>query len=249
MMNRKEVVAVLVAAVVLFVVASVRPVRYASETTFFVPLTLLEKQIAQNGIGFGSPTEVDAHIELMQSPRIDRILSGQFPHEFTLDIRKTRNGAVAAEVTAEDPQLASDIANRSVAVADSVKQHMLRQNVGMSYEVIAERTASLKTEEQTLRGALDSLRFEAQSDSLAFAALIFRKERQYGTVVVELTKAERKLAELKEYTSAPSPKSYVISAAVPAERAVGFPAWLIALVGALVVGVAVRLYGIRAAQD
>ncbi|MGB1184801.1 MAG: hypothetical protein ACPG4S_06515, partial [Schleiferiaceae bacterium] len=73
MMNRKEVVAVLVAAVVLFVVASVRPVRYASETTFFVPLTLLEKQIAQNGIGFGSPTEVDAHIELMQSPRIDRI--------------------------------------------------------------------------------------------------------------------------------------------------------------------------------
>ena len=245
MINRKDLLVAISAGIVLFVVAAIRPVHYAAETTFFVPLTLLEKQIAQNGIGFGSPTEVDAHIELMQSPRIVRILEDQFSSDFTLDIRKTRNGAVAAEALASDGVLAAEIANRSVQITDSVKQHMLRQNVGMSFDVMVARAADLKGEEQLLRGALDSLRFEAQSDSLAFAALIFRKERQYGTVVVELTKAERKLAELKEYTAAPAPKSYVISAAIPPKRPSGLPAWAIGLAGAALALVAMKLWEFR----
>ena len=245
MISKKELITGLFAGIVLFIVALLRPANYAAEATFFVPLTLLEKQIAQNGIGFGSPTEVDAHIELMQSPRIARILEDQFLHDFTLDIRKTRNGAVAAEVTASEGELAAAIANRAVDVTDSVKQHMLRQNVGMSFEVMKERASTLRQEEVGLRKALDSLRFEAQTDSLALAARIYRKERQYGTLVVELTKAERKLAELREYTDAPAPKSYVISPAIPPKQPSGIPAWAIGLLGALLVGAAVKLWSSR----
>ena len=91
-MNRKELVIALLSGVMLFVVAMIRPVQYAAEATFFVPLTLLEKQIEQNGIGFGSPTEVDAHIELMQSPVVLKTMEQRYVEPFSLSVRKTRNG-------------------------------------------------------------------------------------------------------------------------------------------------------------
>ena len=119
---------------------------------------------------------------------------------------------------------------------------MLRQNVGMSFDVMAERKFALQAEERALRMALDSLRFAAQSDSLAYAALIFRKERQYGTAVVELTNAERKLEELKSYKDAPAPKSYSISPAMPVEKPVGLPAWVIGILGAVLVAGGLKLW-------
>ena len=211
-MNRKELVIALLSGVMLFVVAMIRPVQYAAEATFFVPLTLLEKQIEQNGIGFGSPTEVDAHIELMQSPVVLKTIEQRYVEPFSLSVRKTRNGAVAVEVRSVAADLSAAIANHAVAVT------------------------------RALRMALDSLRFAAQSDSLAYAALIFRKERQYGTAVVELTNAERKLEELKSYKDAPAPKSYSISPAMPVEKPVGLPAWVIGILGAVLVAGGLKLW-------
>ena len=243
-MNRKEIVITLLSGVLLFIVAAVRPVQYAAEGTFFVPLTLLEKQIEQNGIGFGSPTEVDAHIELMQSPVVFKTVKLKFDMPFSLSVRKTRNGAVAVEARSQSAALSASIANHSVAITDSIKQSMLRQNVGMSYDVMEGRTGALQIEENSLRAELDSLRFAAQSDSLAYAALIFRKERQYGTAVVELTNAERKLENLKAYLNAPAPKSYSISPAMPVEKPVGLPAWAIGILGALFAAGGLKLWAV-----
>ena len=97
-MNRKEIVISLLSGMLLFVIATVRTPQFSAEATFFVPLTLLEKQIEQNGIGFGSPTEVDAHIELMQSPVVLKEVQQKFTEAFNLSVSKTRNGAVAVEV-------------------------------------------------------------------------------------------------------------------------------------------------------
>ena len=71
-MNRKEIVISLLSGMLLFLIATVRTPQFSAEATFFVPLTLLEKQIEQNGIGFGSPTEVDAHIELMRTAALSQ---------------------------------------------------------------------------------------------------------------------------------------------------------------------------------
>lgn len=234
-MIRKQIVVSVVAAAAFFAIAFVRPARYEAETIFFVPLTLLEKQIDQNGIGFGSPIEVDAHLELMGSQSLNLALVSRYGSDFSLDISKTRNGAVQVRAEAADAKLAAEIANGAVRAADSIKQRMLRQNVGMSFNVMQGRSSSLKKEEKFLRKGLDSLRFEAQADSLAFVALIFRKERQYGSVVVELTKSERKLENLKEYLHAPAPASYVISVASETPRRADIPAWAIALLSGLVV--------------
>ena len=115
-MNRKELVIALLSGVMLFVVAMIRPVQYAAEATFFVPLTLLETQIEQNGIGFGSPTEVDAHIELMQSPVVLKTIEQRYVEPFSLSVRKTRNGAVAVEVRSAAAELSATIANHAMAV-------------------------------------------------------------------------------------------------------------------------------------
>lgn len=241
-MNKKEIIVTIFSGVLLFGIAAMRPVKYGAESTFFVPLTLLETQIKQNGIGFGSPVEVDAHLELMQSPRVIQVLESQFKEGFDLNVRKTRNGAVLVEVESNDPVRAAEICNASVIITDSIKQDMLRQNVGMSLEVVLNRTQLLEAEEKTLRKELDSLRLIAQDDSLSFAALIFRKERQYGTAVVELTKVERKLEDLKGYINAPAPKSYIISPAIPSNKKVGLPSWAIGLLGAAIVGTAIAVW-------
>ena len=150
-MNKKEIIATILSGVLLFGIAAMRPAKFAAETTFFVPLTLLEKQINQNGIGFGSPIEVDAHLELMQSPRVIQVLQSKFNEAFDLDVRKTRNGAVAVEIRSSDPIVAAEICNASIAITDSIKQDMLRQNVGMSLEVIQNRAQLLEAEEKALR--------------------------------------------------------------------------------------------------
>ena len=234
-MMRKQIVISVLAGGLFFVIAFLRPACYEAETVFFVPLTLLEKQIEQNGIGFGSPIEVDAHLELLNSQSLKSALMSRHGADFSLEISKTRNGAVQVIAQASDPKVAADIANGAVHAADSIKQRMLRQNVGMSFDVIQGRTSSLKKQEQVLREGLDSLRLEAQTDSLALVALVFRKERQYGSVVVELTKNERKLEDLKEYLYAPAPASYVISEALETPKRSGIPAWGVGLLFGIVV--------------
>ena len=137
------------------------------------------------------------NLELLNSQSLNLALISRFGPDFSLDISKTRNGAVQVLAEAADAILAAEIANGAVRAADSIKQRMLRHNVGMSFDVMQGRSSSLKKEEQFLRKGLDSLRFEAQADSLAFVALIFRKERQYGSVVVELTKKRTQTGKFK----------------------------------------------------
>jgi len=237
-MNRKNLVFAIAVALVAGVFMLFKPVQYKAESTFFVPLTLLEKQIDQNGMGFGSPVEVDAHLELMDSRTIGQLVEENFGAQTTYEVSRTRNGAVLLETLAPEAQLAADAANAIVVLTDSVKQQMLRQNVGQSLTFVDERVKELANESEALRKVLDSLRFEAQTDSLALAALLFQKERQYGAAVVEWTQAQRKQEELKGYLQAPAPHSYIISEAVAPTSPAGLPWWaagilagMLALVG------------------
>ena len=224
-MNKRNIVFSILVGLISSLVMLFKPAQFKAESTFFVPLTLLEKQIEQNGMGFGSPVEVDAHLELMDSRTIGQLVEEKFGVETSYTVSRTRNGAVLLETRAPEAQLAADAANAVVKLADSVKQQMLRQNVGQSLAFVDERSNKLAVESEALRKVLDSLRFEAQTDSLALAALLFQKERQYGAAVVEWTKARRKQEELKGYLNAPAPKSYIISEAVPSNTPAGLPFW------------------------
>jgi hypothetical protein len=224
-MNSKKLYLALALGIIAAVLLLFKPAQFQSQSTFFVPLTLLEKQITQNGIGFGSPVEVDAHVELMDSRTIGNLVEQKFGAQTTYEVRRTRNGAVEVEVRSTSAQIAAAAANSIISMTDSVKQNMLRQNVGQSLTFVDERSKKLAMESESLRKVLDSIRFEAQTDSLALAALLFQKERQYGAVVVELTEVQRKQEELKDYLKAPAPDSYIISAAQIPDAPAGLPWW------------------------
>lgn len=230
-------------AVVFLIIAAVRPARYTAETTFFVPLTFLEKQIQQNGMGFGSPVEVDAHIELMRSEAVWDALETTTGTPISMEVSRTRNGAVKVEVTSDRAELAAKMANESVKVTDSIKRTMLQQNVGQSFEFLALKSQKLTQEVNKLRRGLDSLRIEAQTDSLALAALVFQKERQFGAAVVELTQEQRKMTQIENYLQAPVPNSYILSKAKPPKSPDGLPAWAIALLAGVLT--ALSLYALN----
>ena len=70
-----------------------KPASYQAEATFFVPLTMMEKQINQNGIGFGSPIEIDAHIEILTSKILKQKIENVYGEELNYQVNRTRNGA------------------------------------------------------------------------------------------------------------------------------------------------------------
>ena len=125
-----------IAGVIIALLMLFKPPSYAAESTFFVPLTFMEKQINQNGIGFGSPIEIDAHIEILNSNILKQEVENYFGEELDFSIHRTRNGAVKVEVMAPEAQLAASAANMIIQWGDSIKQEMLRQNVEQSLEFI-----------------------------------------------------------------------------------------------------------------
>lgn len=208
-----------------------KPASYQAEATFFVPLTMMEKQINQNGIGFGSPIEIDAHIEILTSKILKQKIENVYGEDLNYQVNRTRNGAVKVSVDAFEAILAASAANSIVQWADSIKQEMLGQNVGQSLDFTRSNLATLSQEVEYLRSTLDSLRVEAQKDSLALEARLFQKENQYGAAVKELTRLQRKDKTLENYLKAPIPKSYIISSAEIPSSPSGLPFWLIGLLG------------------
>ena len=215
-----------------------KPPSYQAEATFFVPLTLMEKQINQNGIGFGSPIEIDAHIEILNSNILNQKIENEYGEKLDFDISRTRNGAVKVQVNAPEAIMAANAANMIIQWGDSIKEKMLRQNVGQSLEFTRSNLLRLSNETKSLRQTLDSLRIEAQKDSLALAAILFQKENQFGTAVKELTTLQRKNKILESYKKAPIPKSYIISNAPVPLSPFGLPFWFYGLLGSFLAYIA-----------
>jgi hypothetical protein len=215
-----------------------KPPSYQAEATFFVPLTMMEKQINQNGIGFGSPIEIDAHIEILNSNILNQKIENVYGEKLDFDISRTRNGAVKVQVNAPEAIMAANAANMIIQWGDSIKEKMLRQNIEQSIGFIRSNLLRLSNETKSLRQSLDSLRIEAQKDSLALVATIFQKENQFGTAVKELTTLQRKNKTLESYKKVPTPKSYIISNAQVPLSPSELPFWLYGLLGSFLAYIA-----------
>lgn len=243
-MTKGQLIMSLAAGLLFLGLAYLRPAQYRSELSIFVPLTFLEKQIQQNGIGFGSPAEVDAHLELLRSPRVEESLKERFPKvNFEMSVSKTRNGAVKVEIwTEESPERSAQLANAAVAITDSLKQIMLLQNVGQSLAFVDHNLKETRREMLRLQNRLDSLRFEAVKDSLGLASEVFKYERLYGSEVVALNELKMRKERLQSNLKAPSPKSYIIHPATIAKKAEGLPPWAVGVLAAVLVALGFYVY-------
>ncbi|WP_421753910.1 hypothetical protein [Croceimicrobium sp.] len=232
-MTRSTILISLVVGFLFFGLGFIRPAKYYSEIAVFVPLTLLEKQIEQNGIGFGAPAEIDAHIELMRSPRIKSELKSLYPNsDFKFEVSKTRNNAVLVEVWASEPESAAKIAQEVVDLTDSLKQIMLVQNVGQSHAFVSEGLKETRRDMDSLQIILDSLRIAAIEDSIALASEVFKYEHLFGSEVVALNQLKIRRQQLDAYLKAPAPKSYIIYAPEVPDEPAGIPAWAMGLIAA-----------------
>jgi len=231
---------------VFLVIGVVRPQHYQAETSIFVPLTLLEKQIEQNGIGFGSPSEIDAHVELMRSPRIEMLLKKRYGAQYVhLEVSKTRNGAVLIEATASDSEAAAGIANSAVELCDSLKQILLIQNVGQSHRFVQLSFRDAETEVNRLQSVLDSMRAIYDSTQVSLASEIYKYNGLFSAEVGALNVLKQRLNQLDHYLKAPAPQSYRIYPATPPENPAGIPAVVMGIATALLTYLALytwRLY-------
>jgi len=234
MNTRNLLIASLLVALVAFAVASVRPTRYRTKVTFFVPLTLLEKQVAQNGIGFGSPAEVDAHIELMRSDAMAQYVHEQLPNaDVEYEVSRTRNGAVELLVRAalDTPLVA--FTRSMVHFADSLKTEMLRGNIEQSYAFVVSQLKQCEAQVDTLQSQLDALRMDASSDSILLKTRQFRLEKQYGAAVEEFTRISTQRDRLHQMRSASVPTAYFIDSNVLSVERDSWSPWLLALLAGI----------------
>lgn len=232
------------------------PKKYTAEAVIYVPLTIPQKQNEQQGIGFGSDKEIDGHIQILQSGRLQDSLIAEFHLEqfisadssaagYTsllhswctdhLEVSKTRYSSVSLKATLPDPTLAANVANRMVELGDAIKDQLLRENRKEAMEFAKQLYTAKWTEVQQLEKLVDSLVLQTDTAQLANKHLFNKVYSSYLQESRELLGRKGHLEREQRNFETKLPKSYIISSAVPPSK----PNWppklpLSLLAGALV---------------
>jgi len=246
-MKRTGQVLVSVAMAALFLmVGIIVPPRYQAEVTFFVPLTLLEKQIEQNGIGFGSPAEVDAHIELMRSEAMEQFIAAAVPDgSVEYSVSRTRNGAVELVVESRVDSILIPLAQAMVHHADSLKLHMLRGNIQQSFEFVQYQCEQMEEQVDVIQHELDALRMDHSTDSILLQTRRFRLEKRYGAAVEELTKRTIQRDRMLQMLHAPVPQAYFIDGNAVQLDQISWSPLLLALLGGGITFLGIGVFNAR----
>jgi uncharacterized protein involved in exopolysaccharide biosynthesis len=212
--------------------------HYQSEALIYVPLTILIKQIEQQGIGFASDVEIDGHIQILKSTHMRDSLIARFglDHKMNIDaeelggksklyraisnridIQKTRYNSVSVRVRDRDPERAAAIANAIIELGDIIKEDILRAN---RKEVYLHARTHYENKEQSvleLEKRIDSLEKSIRSgrqEQLANNEL-FKLRTLYSLELQELAGRKNHLETIQHGFNTALPRAYVISEAIP----------------------------------
>jgi hypothetical protein len=170
------------------------PPKYRSELILYPPSTSSAKQILDKEIEFGSETDADEYIQLLQSAALRDSLTRRFNllehyaidtteeyfredfiYEYTKNItfQVTRYNSVKITVLDTDPVLAAQIANAIPSIADNLKSALLWNNYNFAFQTIS---AEYKAKLQSVETLFDSLN---QKRALNFTKDIEIKKTKY----------------------------------------------------------------------
>jgi uncharacterized protein involved in exopolysaccharide biosynthesis len=242
---RKRFLIMLVAGAVItgalvYLITSPRIIQplYQSEALIYVPLTILTKQLEQQGIGFASDVEIDGHIQILQSARLRDSLIARFRLDEkmeidknqlggrskiyklinrNIDFQKTRYNSVSIKVRDRDPEKAAAIANAVVELGDVIKEDILHAN---RLEVFVYTKTHFENKEQSV------MDLEHRLDSLENALLTARNKQRinnelfklrtlYSIELQELAGRKNHLETIQRGFETALPSAYVISKALP----------------------------------
>lgn len=236
---------------------------YESESLIFVPLTILSKQIEQQGIGFASDREIDAHIQILESGQMRDSLIQRFGlakvygidlegtggrsrlHSILsthITIQKTRFGSVSVLVRDNDPVRAARIANAIVELGNNIKEDLLSANRKGALDYARTLYDSKAVDVVNLEKKIDSVSSLPGNESRTVKNQLSKLQTVYASELQELAGRKNHMEREQKSFETELPKAYVISSAIPGDRPVYPPRMLITLAAGLIYLFAVAIF-------
>jgi uncharacterized protein involved in exopolysaccharide biosynthesis len=219
--------------------------KYESTAVIYTPNTHANIHLVSTGIRFGYDKEIGEQLEILGSVAVREQLISEFNllEAYAIDtietywqeklqsrynrniaLNRTVNKSIEVTVRDEHPEQAAAMANRLVALADEHKSAVVKGNVKLAAE------AALKSyEEKSAIIALmtDSLEALRQAGESVWTYGEERKSGRYQNYELQYRKELERYMELKQrweelddLLQAEIPRSYVVSAAIPASQPV-----------------------------
>ena len=226
---------------------------YQSEALIYVPLTMFSVQYDQQGIGFGSDSEISGHIQILRSNiLLDSLISIFFldkeenindlsPQKISrlykkykprITVAKNRYHSVSVSVRDPDPLQAAQMANTIVRLGDVVKSKMLEENRHAALNFAQEQYLEKRKElEQTEKNIL-TLVSEERNITSEVNMELSRQKAIYSLELDELVRRKNYYETLLNSIDNPLPKSYIVSPAVASYDIEWPKRWLLSIAAA-----------------
>ncbi len=233
--------------------------KYESTTVIFTPNTHANIHLVSAGMRFGYDKEIGEQLEMLGSNAVRDALVDEFnlidayqidttdtywreklqtEYDRNVSLDRTINKSIEITVRDANPQQAALMANRLVVLADEHKSEVVQRNVKQaaeaareSYEekaaVVAEMTDSL----EALRQAGESVWTYGEERK---SGRYQNYELQYRRELERYMDLKQRWEELDDLLQAEIPRSYVVSAAIPASKPVYPKKGLLSLLAGLV---------------
>lgn len=242
--DKKTIIGVIICLVLTFLVT--RPVfikpLYESETIVYVPLTSLNQQLSQQGIGFANEREVEQYIQILKSTSMADSLMNKFglkgnqkkskvyeTLESRIKVEKTRYSSVSIKVRDNDPERAATMANYMVHLVEIIKQNLFYPNRldAMLYSKgLFEQKASEMTK---IENRLDSIEKHGTPLTLKNSWLYIKLTNTYKIELQELIGRKNEYEHIQKEFDSTLPKAYVIATGVAADKPVWPKPWLLCI--------------------
>lgn len=206
---------------------------YESETTVYVPLTILSQQLTQQGIGFANSAEIDFYIQIIKSHLLLDSLIKKFslndksgPENFSvykklasrIEIEKTRYNSVSIKVRDSNPEKAAAMANYIVFMGEHLKQQLLYPNRMEALNYSRSLFEQKNLQVSVIENEIDSLdRMNAPKSSRIYIRLMSIYNQELQELITRKNQYEH---SLKDFNT-PLPKVYIVSYAYASDK----PSW------------------------
>lgn len=217
--------------------------KYESTTVIFTPNTHANIHLVSAGMRFGYDKEIGEQLEMLGSNAVRDALVVEFnlinayeidttatywreklqqEYDRNVSLDRTINKSIEITVRDANPQQAAAMANRLVVLADEHKSDVVQRNIRQAADAAR---ASYEKKAAVITQMTDSLEALRQAGESVWTFGEERKSSRYQNYELQYRKALERYMDLKQHWEelddllrAEIPRSYVVSAAMPASK-------------------------------
>jgi len=220
---------------------------YESSCVFFPPNTHANIHLIGAGIRFGGDKEVGEQLEMIQSESVKQELIKEFDlikrydidtlssfwleklqkeYKSRIQFDRTINKSIVISVQDEQAEMAANMANRLVELADHHKNKVVRENILNASKSAYQSFIAMQVIVEQMSDSLESLRIAGESvwnyGEERKSSRFTHYELQYRSELDRYLGLKWRWEELNDLQQAEVPRSYVVSTAIPQSKPI-FP--------------------------